>query len=858
MNKILLWLILFSPGIGLANIHTNGWSAQESADTGNINIYFNTLPILKSQFRFSSKETKWPRKSYFKLKAQHQERQRTQINVPQLGVELLSTTELSDQGNLVWRMNGVAAKPENPSIVGTLEFDLIYDALKSLGFSQVKPIIFNQGCNWKVEIGELVIIWELNPCTYFFRYSSKANNRLILDLFDGNSSDKPIAPTLILTVRPGIKIPSPVRKKLSEYTTQIWESDSFSPASSPIDLSFLNHKPAGKYGFLKTSGDHLKFENGDSIRFWGANLSGNALFKTSKKQIKRHAERLARLGFNLIRIHHHDAPWVKPNLFESAENPSTLNKKNLDLLEWWIYCLKEQGIYIWLDLHVSRELNHIAERYGGKEIKGVPGSKGFVFYNTAVQEELKLFNQELLTHKNPYTGKSLIDDPVLAVVQITNENDLTQHYARNLRSKENTPYHHELLAQDARSFANAHGLNYKDLLKPWKIGYPKMFLSQAEHRFYRAMIQHLRKTGLKIPVVTSNYWGKMSLFSLPGLNDGDIMDAHSYGTAGDLQYDTEYAPGFLSWVANAQIYNKPMSVSEWNVPYPAYDRQSYPFYISTIASFQDWDAPILFGYSQMTLNPLKYKADIEKWSTFNDPAIMGLMPSAALLYRQHQVPVANTHSHLRLTDQDLFFQQINPRTHNSLRTIFEENRVTVGWDEVKLLPWLNATDEPVDKETRRLTFTTSHNTPVSDKPTHKLFSRDPSKGILSINTDFVQVKTGWLENDLHENKDVKFRISASYGTVSVQSLGPSPIRSANVVLVSILGNVQASEGEKLPFQMERVTGEVQIRGSDNMNVFSLSPEGVRIPFDEVKYEEGWYHLILPTDRSVHWIVLEKN
>src|SRR5262245_39118295 len=84
---------------------------------------------------------------------------------------------------------------------------------------------------------------------------------------------------------------------------------------SPVDLSVLirPERPAGKHGFVRPVKDRLEFEDGTPVRFWGTNLTADALFRTSRENVKRQARRLSELGFNLIRLHHHDSSWVSPN-----------------------------------------------------------------------------------------------------------------------------------------------------------------------------------------------------------------------------------------------------------------------------------------------------------------------------------------------------------------------------------------------------------------------------------------------------------------------------------------------------------------------------------------------------------------
>ena len=59
---------------------------------------------------------------------------------------------------------------------------------------------------------------------------------------------------------------------------------------SALDFSFLNHKPAGKYGFLKRVGDHFEFEKqpGVPVRFWGTNFAIEGAFP-DKELVSCHA-----------------------------------------------------------------------------------------------------------------------------------------------------------------------------------------------------------------------------------------------------------------------------------------------------------------------------------------------------------------------------------------------------------------------------------------------------------------------------------------------------------------------------------------------------------------------------------------
>src|SRR5262245_1264311 len=82
----------------------------------------------------------------------------------------------------------------------------------------------------------------------------------------------------------------------------------FDAAPTPIDLSFLNTKPAGKDGFLRVQDGVIRDGAGQRVRLFGFNFSGEASFppKTDAPKI---AARLAKLGVNIVRLHHMDYTW---------------------------------------------------------------------------------------------------------------------------------------------------------------------------------------------------------------------------------------------------------------------------------------------------------------------------------------------------------------------------------------------------------------------------------------------------------------------------------------------------------------------------------------------------------------------
>ena len=120
----------------------------------------------------------------------------------------------------------------------------------------------------------------------------------------------------------------------------------------PLDFSRMGFTdaPAGKHGWLRNVGGHFEFENlpGRPQRFYGVNLCGTANYPD-------HAladilvTRFKRLGYNALRIHHHDAGSV-----QGSKDGLTLNTNNMDRLDYLLAAAIREGLYITTDIFVSR------------------------------------------------------------------------------------------------------------------------------------------------------------------------------------------------------------------------------------------------------------------------------------------------------------------------------------------------------------------------------------------------------------------------------------------------------------------------------------------------------------------------
>jgi hypothetical protein len=196
------------------------------------------------------------------------------------------------------------------------------------------------------------------------------------------------------------------------------------PARDSTRSPFLPWYPAQTIGTTDLVGidgsGHFAVQ-GQRIRFWGTNCGADAAFPALDKAPFL-AARLRKMGFNLVRMHHLDNPWSSYSLFDRDSDTRHLNTAMLRRLEKYIYELKRNGIHVNINLHVSRTFD---SRDGVADADSILDyGKGVSFIDRDLWPLYKEYASQLLTHRNPYTNVRLVDDPVMAMVEITNENSL--------------------------------------------------------------------------------------------------------------------------------------------------------------------------------------------------------------------------------------------------------------------------------------------------------------------------------------------------------------------------------------------------------------------------------------------------
>jgi len=207
---------------------------------------------------------------------------------------------------------------------------------------------------------------------------------------------------------------------------------SYDAPQNVTNVSSWVKRPAGADGFVRAEGAHLVTDAGP-VRFFGTNLCFEACFP-EREDAKRLATRLARFGINCVRMHHMDSR----SIWGKSPNKLTIDPEQLARLDYLIYQLKQHGIYVNLNLHVSRTLGP-AE--GFPHLEGRPKyDKGLDNFEPRMIEAQQRYARDLLTHVNPHTGKPYTDEPAVAFVEISNEDALFTVWGRGQLESLPEPY----------------------------------------------------------------------------------------------------------------------------------------------------------------------------------------------------------------------------------------------------------------------------------------------------------------------------------------------------------------------------------------------------------------------------------
>lgn len=642
----------------------------------------------------------------------------------------------------------------------------------------------------------------------------------------------------------------------------------------PIDLSFMykNEKPAGKHGFLKAEGEKFAFEDGTEARFWGVNFNSAQNFP-SHEHSEKVAKRLAKTGVNIVRFHQLDGEWSTPNIFRFSRGANPLNTlsfdpESMDRLDYLIYCLKKEGIYVYMDLLTYRRF----QSGDGVDAVGLlkDAAKPYSTFSRKLIELQKKFNNDLWNHVNPYTRLAYKDEPAIVLTEVANECDL---WSSNVSLE---PYRSELEKMYRKWAADNKVKVGKEKVEFDKndINIQKFFIKVTTD-YYQEMIAHMRDLGVKIPIAGTNW--TINAAHLTAQTAGNFIDSHSYHYNfglwhdGNKQFMNEPMTGrknnMIPGLAYYSVQDKPFFVSEWDNPWPNEWRAESSLLLAAVGVMQGWGGFTVHTYRYSldedvdmiakpitgeALNGVYFRGGL--FDVFNDPAKFGLFYHAALITRRGDVkPAEKT---VNIIPADLF-----ARVGQTLNLTAEKHRVKTVLDgQVAKGDMSVSTDKPF--------INPSEKEVLSD--TKELY-RNLEKKIGWIDSPQTKAVYGFIGNEGEiKLADATIHAATDFATIAISSLTDDPISNSTNMLLTAVGraentnckynedHTQVLDTGHGPILVEVIEARIKIKTDKrNLRVMSINPQGSVTGYMPSEYKDGEFSFEIGKEfQSIYYLIQE--
>ena len=388
---------------------------------------------------------------------------------------------------------------------------------------------------------------------------------------------------------------------------------------SALDFSDLrpSGKPAGKYGRVVSKGPSFEFEKlpGRPQRFYGVNLCDSANFPATLEDARRMARTLAQIGYNTVRLHHHDSLCVDKRDLQATR----LDEAKMKCMDALIAACTEEGLYISTDLFVSRTRTPIAWRSIGVDRDGTVSMremKRTAPIHEGAYSNYLAFARNWLNHVNVYTKRRYADEPAIAWISLINEGDLDE-VTRNVCIS--CPGWREAWEKWLAAKKKEEPAAYSDITFeiPNGLGRDRQgraflrFLQDVETRFISRTRKFLRELGCKALVTDMNdAWGCTAAFGVLREKLCDYVDVHYYVDHPRFLEKSWQRP---SWCPNenpfkgeragaatisaVRMLNRPFTISEYNFSGPGQFRGVGGIAIGAEAALQDWSGLWRFAWS---------------------------------------------------------------------------------------------------------------------------------------------------------------------------------------------------------------------------------------------------------------------
>ena len=624
----------------------------------------------------------------------------------------------------------------------------------------------------------------------------------------------------------------------------IYEQPDFAELNgSPLDVSFVLDKPAGKYGYVKRSGDKFVFENTNKeIKFWGTNISDKNWF-LEKEDAEACADRIAQMGFNLVRVHKIDyisadkgILWLNPDT-----NKVEIDPVKMDKLCYFLAELKERGVYWYFDIQCGRPI------YEQDEVDYHDTTSLFpaAFWNQSLIDLQNKYAEEILTYYNKYTAMRIVDDPALAMVDMNNEKtaypskvEFTGRYYDELNNKftawVKARYNNRKELDAAWQPTGWWNIGLLDDEDPWKENMPVKvmdenkddgmcrgrfgqgrsadvveFLYDIEASYYKQRKEYFENViGTKCPVSGGTSFTANAIENGHALSYTDFRPIHEYWAGGDTNLQTagkvfdgrshfeDSDFGLIGYVSRSNVYGMPLILDEWNTCMPNSYVSEGPLLVSAYSSLNNWNATSFAFNTTIYSNYLKPDKEYmwsSVYSVYESPIHAAVYPSASTMFQRGDV-TESASGYYETVDRDDMFVGLDHDNGIYISINFLPNKVgsrrgLIGkTGSVYAFDGLNnglVNDQAVKNKTD-----------AADNGDRKYVSNtgelmtDLNNKFFTADTNGTQAVSGFIGGKQVDLSNLSVKLNNEFATATLTSIDKENgnIETANKLLLTLAGN----------------------------------------------------------------------
>lgn len=644
---------------------------------------------------------------------------------------------------------------------------------------------------------------------------------------------------------------------------------------SALDFSALRPTgaPAGRFGRVVVRGTAFEFERlpGQPQRFYGVNLCDSANFPDHATS-RRFCRLLARMGYNAVRIHHHDAHLV------AADGSLEPHSENFDRLDFLMAQCIENGLYLMTDLYVSRRIPYRAIGIARDGVMPSIEFKELVPVHQRAYENFLAFSRLFLSHVNAYTGRRYADEPALAWIAFINEGNLGNRGTERFRRHEEwRQAWHDWLAK--RSAANPSyaaippEIPERLTLSPsepdpqsaafWQ------FLADVEDSLDRRVRRFFKEDmGCKALTASMASWTFPVAYQLPRVRNFEYVDDHFYidhpvfeegrywrlpSTCRNVNPLRDPFAG-VPFVAARRALDKPFTVSEFNYSGPGRFRGLGGILAGTIGALQGWSGMWRFAWAhgiQGVSAPETQRMDY--FNLAGDPLLLASERATVCLFLRGDLPELKGAYGVWIDPSDFSAPERYPIGNDAKwrwAGWYRKIGSVVSDRRPQGLPLAGRGAEGFHRKSegvRRDIFgTNAEMWPVAGDGCVWI---DPESGSFRIATP--RTAGGFAENGCFSAGPLSVSDISVPATVWASSLDGLPVEDSSRILLTHLTNVQNSGTAyedaslrklvawgKLPHLMQDGTCRISLALSSSAHVYALAADGTRMAEIQSRYADG--------------------